>query len=58
MRQSRRDSSSLPAWWKYEAGTIDEFAFSKVCENLNIRDNDYINLLEKLFGGNINGRLS
>ena len=55
---STHDSSSLPAWWKYEAGTIDEFAFSKVCENLNIRDNDYINLLEKLFGGNINGRLS
>lgn len=55
---STHDSSSLPAWWKYEAGTIDEFAFRKICENLNIRDDQYNYILEKLFAGIVNGRLS
>ncbi|HMQ68131.1 MAG TPA: 4-alpha-glucanotransferase [Ignavibacteria bacterium] len=55
---STHDSSSLPAWWKYEAGTIDEFTFSKVCGSLNIRDGDYNYLLERLFEGNLHGRLS
>jgi 4-alpha-glucanotransferase len=55
---STHDSSSLPAWWKYEAGTIDEFAFRKICENMNIWNEDYYYLSEKLFIGNKNGRLS
>jgi 4-alpha-glucanotransferase len=44
---STHDSSSLPAWWKYEAGTIDEFAFRKICENMNIWNEDYYYLSEK-----------
>ena len=55
---STHDSSSLPAWWKYEAGTIDEFAFRKICENLNILDDEYYYVLDKLFEGNVNGRLT
>ena len=40
---STHDSSSLPAWWKYEAGSVDEIAFKMICENLNITD---LNLFE------------
>ncbi|MCB0724137.1 MAG: 4-alpha-glucanotransferase [Ignavibacteriae bacterium] len=30
---STHDSSTLPAWWKYEAGTIDRYPFRKFCKN-------------------------
>lgn len=56
---STHDSSSLPAWWKTEAGTIDEKAFIQECEKLSI-DNERLNKLKlKLFDENnsSNGRL-
>lgn len=46
---STHDSSTLPAWYKYECGTVDEFAFRMACEKLNIRDNRYSELKEILF---------
>ena len=46
---STHDSSSLPAWWKYEAGTVDEISFKMLCEKLNITDDNYLNLLNRLF---------
>lgn len=46
---STHDSSSLPAWWKYEAGTVDEISFKLLCEKLNITNDNYLNLLNRLF---------
>ncbi|MDZ4711919.1 MAG: 4-alpha-glucanotransferase [bacterium] len=46
---STHDSSSLPAWWNYEAGTIDEYTFRQLCEKKNIKGDDYSILAEKLF---------
>ncbi|MBI4396158.1 MAG: 4-alpha-glucanotransferase [Elusimicrobia bacterium] len=33
---STHDMSTFPAWWKYEAGTIDEALFRKKCESRGI----------------------
>ncbi|HMS35180.1 MAG TPA: 4-alpha-glucanotransferase [Ignavibacteria bacterium] len=46
---STHDSSSLPGWWKYEAGTVDELSFKLSCEKLNVKDHRYLNLLSMLF---------
>ena len=46
---STHDSSSLPAWWKYEAGTVDDISFKLLCEKLNITGDNFLNLLNRLF---------
>lgn len=46
---STHDSSSLPGWWKYEAGTVDELSFELSCGKLNIKDHRYLNILNRLF---------
>lgn len=46
---STHDSSSLPGWWEYEAGTVDELSFKLSCEKLNVKDHRYLNLLNRLF---------
>ncbi len=46
---STHDSSSLPGWWKYEAGTVDELSFKLSCDKLNIKDHRYLNLLSRFF---------
>jgi 4-alpha-glucanotransferase len=52
---STHDSSFFPGWWKFEAGSIDEMLFLRLCENLNIPEENY----KKLFVDNKNnhGRL-
>ncbi len=49
---STHDSSTLPIWWENEAGTIDELSFKLICEDLGIKGNDYLILLNKLFDKN------
>lgn len=46
---STHDSSSLPGWWKFEAGTVDELSFELSCGKLNIKDHRYLNILNRLF---------
>lgn len=46
---STHDSSSLPGWWKYEAGTVDELSFKLSCDKLDIKDERYKNLTDRLF---------
>ncbi|MEO8210332.1 MAG: 4-alpha-glucanotransferase, partial [bacterium] len=46
---STHDSSSLPAWWKTEAGTIDKLSFQQACESLNIKNERFDYLIKKLF---------
>jgi 4-alpha-glucanotransferase len=33
---STHDSSFLPQWWKYEAGTVDEISFEMLCRKHNL----------------------
>ena len=56
---STHDSSSFPAWWKNEAGTIDELLFKQTCEKFHTDGNTYSKLLDILFDKNFsrNGRL-
>lgn len=56
---STHDSSSLPAWWKTEAGTIDEISFKQICEKLSINNERFDDLKRQLFDENhsSNGRL-
>lgn len=56
---STHDSSSLPAWWENEAGTIDELLFRQTCEKFNVNENNYSELLDTLFDKKYsgNGRL-
>lgn len=56
---STHDSSTLPAWWKNEAGGIDEIFFKGICEKFNIKDEDYNYIVNALFERKnlFNGRL-
>ncbi|MBK8549781.1 MAG: 4-alpha-glucanotransferase [Ignavibacteria bacterium] len=49
---STHDSSSLPAWFEYEAGTIDRLSFKLLCDDLNIKEDRYFNVLKELFDEN------
>jgi 4-alpha-glucanotransferase len=49
---STHDSSSLPAWWKTEAGTIDKLSFQMTCEKVNIKNGRYEYLVKELFEKN------
>lgn len=57
---STHDSSFLPVWWKYEAGTIDEILFKRLCEQTDIKYEKYNEVLSNLFDldKNLHGRLS
>ncbi|MEO6696109.1 MAG: 4-alpha-glucanotransferase [Ignavibacteria bacterium] len=55
---STHDSSSLPAWWENEAGTIDEDSFRQMFKKINDSNESYENIVKKLFEENIqDGRL-
>jgi 4-alpha-glucanotransferase len=56
---STHDSSFLPVWWKYEAGSIDEFVVRNIFERLEITKAETENLINQLFDvkKNVNGRL-
>ncbi|HMS65885.1 MAG TPA: 4-alpha-glucanotransferase [Ignavibacteria bacterium] len=56
---STHDSSSFPAWWENEAGTIDEFLFRQTCKKFNVSDENYFKILNALFSKDqsVNGRL-
>lgn len=45
---STHDSSTLPAWWKYEAGTIESYLFKKFCRGKKLKMTPG-KLKEKLF---------
>jgi 4-alpha-glucanotransferase len=45
---STHDSSTLPVWWKYEAGTIETYLFKKFCRGKNLKITP-AKLKEKLF---------
>jgi len=49
---STHDSSFFPVWWKFEAGSVDEMLFLRLCEKLNSTEANY----KKLFGENKNNR--
>ena len=57
---STHDSSFLPVWWKYEAGTADETLFKRLCEQTNITGDQYKEVLSGLFEpvNNQDGRLT
>jgi len=55
---STHDSSFLALWWKYEAGTVDEFLFRMLCDRLNITGEKYNSVITGLFKENIHGRLN
>ncbi len=40
---STHDTSSFCAWWKYEAGTVDEWFFKKKCAELGVLFNEISN---------------
>jgi len=46
---STHDSSFLPVWWKYEAGTIDEILFKRLCGQINITGDEYNNIFYILY---------
>lgn len=46
---STHDSSSLPAWWENEAGTIDESLFRQTCEKFAVNEENYLKLKNTLF---------
>lgn len=56
---STHDSSTFPAWWKYEAGTIDAISFEQFCNKNNITENNFVMLKNILFDKNLSheGRL-
>ncbi len=43
---STHDTTNFPAWWKYEAGTIDEALFMRKCHDRGI---DYAVVKDRLF---------
>lgn len=49
---STHDSSSLPAWFENEAGSIDRLSFKLLCDDLNIKEDRYFNVLKELFDEN------
>ncbi len=53
---STHDTTNWFAWWEFEAGTVDERLFERLCIEKNI---DFVNIKEKLFSKNLsgNGRL-
>ncbi|HCA43837.1 MAG TPA: 4-alpha-glucanotransferase [Bacteroidetes bacterium] len=56
---STHDSSFSPVWWKYEAGTVDEFVVKKILQKLNLSEPliiEYLNLLFDIKNSE-NGRL-
>lgn len=56
---STHDSSSLPAWWENEAGTVDEISFRQICEKFISSPDKYSEIKDKLFDKELsgNGRL-
>jgi 4-alpha-glucanotransferase len=50
---STHDSSTLPAWWKYEAGTIERSQFQRFCRSKKL---PFGKLKHKLFTKNHPGR--
>jgi 4-alpha-glucanotransferase len=56
---STHDSSSLPAWWENEAGTIDEALFRQTCDKFDVNEENYSKLKNTLFDikHSKNGRL-
>ena len=44
---STHDSSFFPVWWKFEAGTIDEVLFKRLCDRFNIPEEKYKNLFNE-----------
>lgn len=46
---STHDSSTLPAWWKFEAGSVDEISFEKTCMSVNIAGERFVQLKQNLF---------
>lgn len=46
---STHDSSSLPAWFENEAGTIDRLLFQSACEKSGINGERYEHIMNKLF---------
>ncbi len=56
---STHDSSTLPAWWENEAGTVDEIAFERIFKKSNIPAERYHYCINELFENNrsVNGKL-
>jgi 4-alpha-glucanotransferase len=56
---STHDSSTAMEWWKYEAGTVDEKLFERLCLAKNILPEDYDMIKKELFdlSNSFNGRL-
>lgn len=56
---STHDSSSLPAWWENEAGTVDEVSFRQICDKFISSPDKYSELKDILFDKELsmNGRL-
>lgn len=56
---STHDSSTLPAWWKYEAETIDSLSFEEICKQLKMSPERYNHVLNLAFdlSDSKNGRL-
>lgn len=57
---STHDSSTFPAWWNYEAGTIDETSFEMFCQKKNISGENFEMIKKILFDLNSSqyGRLA
>jgi len=53
---STHDTTNWPAWWKYEAGTVDEALFVRKCAERHI---DFNHVKERLFNSHLSahGRL-
>lgn len=56
---STHDSSFLPVWWKYEAGSVDEYVVRKIFERLGINDDEVYSIINMLFDTSktVNNRL-
>lgn len=56
---STHDSSSLPAWWENEAGTVDEVSFRQICDKFISSEDKYSEIKDMLFDKELsrNGRL-
>ena len=46
---STHDSSTLPGWWKYEAGTIEAAQFNKFCRRYRIQGKKRRDIKNRLF---------
>ncbi len=53
---STHDSSSLPAWWENEAGTVDEVSFRQICEKFISSPDKYSEIKNKLFDNELSGK--